>query len=170
MATTSLRKWHVALGRSFNFGTVDVSGVRTHGAHHPALTYHNANIENISIEGVTKSLSCSEFYILKIYFRPIGYLRKLQQWNSVHNRSWIYEYLFISTLIVFHGFFISWSMANSLNLIQKRIWDLCNIYDGALVKIIVDSWNPLTIITTSSTLDAAGILSPAFSYGVMVAK
>ena len=80
------------------------------------------------------------------------------------------EYLFISTLIVFHGFAISWSMANSLNFFQKRIWDPCNIYDGAPVKIIVDSWNMLTIVMTSSTLDAAGILGPAFSYGVMVAK
>ena len=79
MATTSLRKWHVALGRSVNFGTADVSGVRTHGAHHPPLTYHNANIENISIEDVTKSLSCSEFYILESIFQSIGYLRKLQQ-------------------------------------------------------------------------------------------
>ena len=51
-----------------NFGTIDVRGVRTNSAHHPALTYHNANIENISIEDVTKSLSCSEFYILRIYF------------------------------------------------------------------------------------------------------
>ena len=33
-----------------NFETADVSVVRSHGTHHPALTYHNANIENISIE------------------------------------------------------------------------------------------------------------------------
>ena len=51
-----------------NFGTADVSGVRTYGARHPALTYHNAKIENIPIEVVTKSLSCREFYILRIYF------------------------------------------------------------------------------------------------------
>ena len=51
-----------------NFGTADVSGVQTHGTYHPALTYHNANKENILIEVVTKSLSCSEFYILRIYF------------------------------------------------------------------------------------------------------
>ena len=51
-----------------NFGTANVSGVQTHGAHHPALTHHNADIENISIEDVTKFLSCSEFYILSIYF------------------------------------------------------------------------------------------------------
>ena len=80
------------------------------------------------------------------------------------------KYLFISTLIVFHGFVISWSVANSLNLSQKKSWDTCNICGGALVKIIVDSWNPLTIVTTSSTLDAAGILGPVFSYGVMAAK
>ena len=80
------------------------------------------------------------------------------------------KYLFISTLIVFHGFVISWSMTNSLNLFQKSTWDHSNIYDGDLVKIIVDSWNPLTIVTTSFTLDAAGILGPAFSYGVMVEK
>ena len=61
-------------------------------------------------------------------------------------------------------------MPNSLNLFQKHTLDPCSIYDGAFVKIIVDSWNPLTIVTTSSTLDAAGILGPAFSYGVMVAK
>ena len=80
------------------------------------------------------------------------------------------KYLFISTLLVFHGFVISWSMANSLKLFQKKTCDPCNVYGGALVKIIVDSWNPLTIVTTSSTLDAAGILGLAFSYGVMVAK
>ena len=51
-----------------NFRTADVSGVRTHGANHPTLIYHNTNIENISIEDVTKSLSCSELYILRIYF------------------------------------------------------------------------------------------------------
>ena len=51
-----------------NLGTADVSGVRTHGAHHPALTYDNVNIEDISIEDVTKSLSNSEFYIPRIYF------------------------------------------------------------------------------------------------------
>ena len=61
-------------------------------------------------------------------------------------------------------------MANSLNLFQKRTWDLCNIYNGAFVKIIKDSRKPLTIVTTGSTFDAAEILSPAFSYGVMVAK
>ena len=53
---------------SVNSWTADVSGVRTHGAHHPGLTYHNANIENISIEEVTKFLSNSEFYILRIFF------------------------------------------------------------------------------------------------------
>ena len=51
-----------------SFVTADVSGVRTHGGHHPALTYHKANIENISIEDITKSLSCNEFYITRIYF------------------------------------------------------------------------------------------------------
>ena len=51
-----------------NFGSADVSGVRTHSAHQPALTYHNANIENISIEDVTKTLSNKEFYILRILF------------------------------------------------------------------------------------------------------
>ena len=51
-----------------NFGATDVSGVRTHGVHQPALTYHNANIENTSIKDVTKSISDSEFYILRIYF------------------------------------------------------------------------------------------------------
>ena len=69
----------MALGRSVNFGTADVRGVRTHGALHPPLAYHNANIENISIEDVTKSLSCSEFYILESISQYIGYLRKLQQ-------------------------------------------------------------------------------------------
>ena len=33
-----------------NFETADVSWVRTHGAHHPALSYHNANIENRAID------------------------------------------------------------------------------------------------------------------------
>ena len=80
------------------------------------------------------------------------------------------KYQFISTLIVFHGLVISRRMTNSLNLFQKRTWDICNIYDGAIAEILVDSWNPSTIVTTSSTLDAAGILGPAFSYGVMVAK
>ena len=61
-------------------------------------------------------------------------------------------------------------MASSLDFFQKRTWDPCNIYDGALVKIIEESWNLLTIVTTKSTLDAAGILGPTFSYGVMVAK
>ena len=56
------------LDEAVNFGTADVSGVRTHGVHHPALTYHNANIENALIKNVTESLLCSEFYILKIYF------------------------------------------------------------------------------------------------------
>ena len=67
------------------------------------------------------------------------------------------KYVSISTVIAFHDFVISWSMANSLNLFQERTWDLCNIYNGALVKIIKDSWNPLTIVTTSSTLNVAGI-------------
>ena len=80
------------------------------------------------------------------------------------------EHLFLSTLIVFHGFVLALSMANNWNLIQKKTWDPCNIYYGALVKIIKDSWNPLTIVTKISTLDAAGILDPAFSYGVLVAK
>ena len=51
-----------------NFGAADVSWVRTHGVHQPSLTYHNANIENTSIKDVTKSISDSEFYILRIYF------------------------------------------------------------------------------------------------------
>ena len=74
------------------------------------------------------------------------------------------KYLFISNLIVFHGFVIFWIMANSLNLFQKRTWDSWNIYDGALIKIVVDSRNPLTIVITSSILDAAGILGPTFSF------
>ena len=35
---------------------------------------------------------------------------------------------------------------------------------------MVDSWNPLIIVTTSSTLDAAGILGSTFIYEVIVAK
>ena len=62
-----------------NFGSAEVSEVRNHGAHHPALTYHNASIENISIEDVTKSLSyVVNFTSLESIFQPIGYLRKLQ--------------------------------------------------------------------------------------------
>ena len=51
----------------------------------------NANIENISIGDVNKSLLCSKYYISEFIFQPIGYLRKLKQWNLFHNRSWICE-------------------------------------------------------------------------------
>ena len=112
----------------------------------------------------------SLYNVVNFTFNPLA---SSENYNSEIQSIVVHEfmkYLFTSALIVFHGFAISWSMANSLNLFQKRTWDPCNIYDGALVKIIVDSWNPLTIVTTSSTLDAAGILGPTFSYGVMVAK
>ena len=48
------------------FVTADISGVETHGAHQPALSYHKANIEHILIEDIT--LSRNEFYVMRIYF------------------------------------------------------------------------------------------------------
>ena len=105
-----------------------------------------------------------------LFFNPLA---TFENYNSEIQSMVVCEfmkYLFISTLIVFHDFVISWSIENSLNLFQKRTWDPINIYDEALAKIITDSWNPLTGVTTSSDLDAIGILGPAFSYGVMVAK
>ena len=48
------------------FVTADISGVETHGAHQPALSYHKANIEDILIEDIT--LSRNEFYVMRIYF------------------------------------------------------------------------------------------------------
>ena len=50
------------------FVTADISGVETHGAHQPALSYQKANIEDILIEDITKSLSRNEFYVVRIYF------------------------------------------------------------------------------------------------------
>ena len=131
---------------------------------HPALTYHNAIIENISIEDVTKSLSWN-FTFLRSIFQPIGYLRKLQQWDTIHVRSWIYEIFVYKYFNCFSWLRFFLKMANSFNLPQKRTWDPCKIYDGALAKIIVGRWNLLTVVTTSCSLDAAGILGPAFSYG-----
>ena len=48
------------------FVTADISGVETHGAYQPALSYHKANIEDILIEDIT--LSRNEFYVMRIYF------------------------------------------------------------------------------------------------------
>ena len=56
----------VTCGFRKNFGTADVRGVRIHGAHQRSLI--KTNIENISIEDVTKSLLCCKYYILRIYF------------------------------------------------------------------------------------------------------
>ena len=80
-----------------NFGTADVSEVETHSTHYPALTYHNANIENISIEDITKSLSCSEFYIFRIYFSTHWLPAKTTTLKFSPVVSEAMKYLFIST-------------------------------------------------------------------------
>ena len=42
---------------------------------------------------------------------------------------------------------------------QKRIYD-CRSIQGELFVIIVNGWKPLTVITTSSTLDIVAVLDP----------
>ena len=150
----SLRKWHVTLGQ-----TCQLWNCRCKWVSNPQCWPSSAYLSQRQYRKyINKSLSCSEFYILRIYFSTYWLPPKtttVKFRNSIVICEFM-KYLFISILIVFHGFDISWSMTNSLNLFQKRTWDPCNIYDGALVKIVVDSWNQLTIVTTNSALNAAG--------------
>ena len=74
----------------------------------------------------------SLYNVVNFTFNPLA---SSENYNSEIQSIVVHEfmkYLFTSALIVFHGFAISWSMANSLNFFQKRIWDPCNIYDGLL--------------------------------------
>ena len=65
-----------------NFETADVSWVRTHGAHHPALSYHNANIENRAIDIMQRIL-----HPQNRFFNPLAtsenYNSEIQ--STVHN-------------------------------------------------------------------------------------
>ena len=130
----TLRRWHVTFVQSFfelrNCRRKEGSNPRRSptGAHLPHRQYRKYIVEN-----KTKSLSCNEFHILRIYFltqwlplktATVRFSPRLfvNLWNICLKALWLF----------FHGFVIFWSMTYSLNLFQKRTWGPCNIYDWVL--------------------------------------
>ena len=81
------------------------------------------------------------------------------------------KYLFIMILILFswHFFFFEvWQIV--LNLFEMNLGTLITFYDGPLCDNNSRQLNLLTIVTTTSVLDAAEILSPSLVMGLQQRK